>query len=48
MRAVLQRVSSASVTIAGTTKARIAAGLLVLVAVEDADTLEDIEWLAAA
>ena len=46
MRAVLQRVSSASVTIAGTTKARIAAGLLVLVAVEDADTLEDIEWLA--
>ena len=45
MRAVLQRVSSASVTIAGTTKARIATGLLVLVAVEDADTAEDIEWL---
>ena len=46
MRAVLQRVSSASVTIAGTEKARIVTGLLVLVAVEDADTTEDIEWLA--
>lgn len=46
MRAVLQRVSSASVTIAGAQKAHIATGLLVLVAVEDADTPEDIEWLA--
>ena len=46
MRAVLQRVSSASVTIAGTEKARIATGLLVLVAVEDADTPENIDWLA--
>lgn len=46
MRAVIQRVSSASVTIAGAVKSSINAGLLVLVAVEEADTSEDIEWLA--
>ena len=46
MRAVIQRVSQASVTIAGEVKSSIARGLLVLVAVEDADTPEDIEWLA--
>lgn len=46
MRAVVQRVSSASVTIAGAVKSGMGAGLLVLLAVEDADTAEDIEWLA--
>lgn len=46
MRAVVQRVTSASVTIDGALKSSIAAGLLLLVAVEDADTGEDIEWLA--
>ncbi len=46
MRAVVQRVSEASVTIGGEVKGRIARGLLVLVGVEDADTPEDIEWLA--
>jgi D-tyrosyl-tRNA(Tyr) deacylase len=46
VRVVIQRVSSASVTIAGALKASIGAGLLVFVAVEDADTSEDIEWLA--
>jgi D-tyrosyl-tRNA(Tyr) deacylase len=46
MRAVIQRVSSASVTIAGAVKSSIRQGLLVLVAVEDADTVEDTEWLA--
>ena len=46
MRAVIQRVSSASVTIAGAVKSSIGPGLLVLVAVEDADAGEDIEWLA--
>ncbi len=46
MRAVIQRVSSASVSIAGVVKSSIRTGLLVLVAVEDADTDEDIEWLA--
>lgn len=46
MRAVIQRVSQASVTIAGQIKSAIGRGLLVLVAVEDADTPQDSEWLA--
>jgi D-aminoacyl-tRNA deacylase len=46
MRAVIQRVSQASVTIAGQVKSVIGQGLLVLIAVEDADNREDIEWLA--
>ena len=46
MRAVIQRVSQASVTIAGQIRSAIGPGLLVLVAVEDADTREDIAWLA--
>jgi len=46
MRAVAQRVSTASVTIAGKIKSSIGVGLLLLVAVEDADGDEDIEWLA--
>lgn len=46
MRAVLQRVSQASVTIAGEIKGQIDRGLLVLLAVEEADTAEDIEWLS--
>ena len=46
MRAVVQRVSSASVTIASVTKSVIGSGLLVLVGIEDADTADDIEWLA--
>lgn len=46
MRAVIQRVSTASVTIAGAVKSGIGAGLLVLLAVEDVDTDEDIAWLA--
>ncbi len=47
MRAVIQRVSSASVTIGGRTKAAIDHGLLTLLAIEEADTTEDIEWLSA-
>jgi len=47
MIAVIQRVSSASVTIGGKTTAQIAKGLLVLVGVEEADSEEDIEWLSA-
>ncbi len=47
MRAVIQRVSEASVTIGGQGRCAIGRGLLVLVAVEDADTAEDIEWLAS-
>ncbi len=45
MRAVIQRVFEASVTIAGQVRSAIGRGLLVLVAVEDADTAEDSEWL---
>jgi len=46
MRAVIQRVREASVTIEGQTRGEIRGGLLVLLGVEEADTAEDIEWLA--
>lgn len=46
MRAVIQRVSHASVTIDGTVRSSIQSGLLVLLGVVDEDTCEDIEWLA--
>lgn len=46
MRAVIQRVSRASVSIGGTGKAAIQHGLLVLVGVEDADAAEDVDWLS--
>lgn len=45
MRAVIQRVSRAGVTIRGAVKGSIATGLLVLLAVEETDGSEDIEWL---
>ncbi|MBR2184619.1 MAG: D-tyrosyl-tRNA(Tyr) deacylase [Prevotella sp.] len=45
MRAVLQRVSHASVTIDGTVRSSIGEGLLVLLGCENADTIEDISWL---
>ena len=47
MRAVIQRVSGASVTIEGEKVANIQKGLLVLVGVEDASNQEDINWLTA-
>ena len=46
MIAVIQRVSSCSVTIGGIVKSKIERGLLVLVGIEEADTDEDIDWLA--
>src|SRR4051794_35433676 len=46
MRAVIQRVSSAKVVIDGEVKGAVSGGLLVLLAVEEADTNEDIEWLS--
>lgn len=46
MRAVIQRVSEASVTIEGNIKSSIGEGLLILVGIEDADTDEDMDWLA--
>ncbi|MDR2472440.1 MAG: D-tyrosyl-tRNA(Tyr) deacylase, partial [Tannerella sp.] len=46
MRTVIQRVKYASVTINGAVESQIGEGLLILVGVEDADTQEDIEWIA--
>ena len=46
MKAVLQRVLSASVIVQGENVAEIKAGLLVLVGIEDADNTEDINWLS--
>jgi len=46
MRAVIQRVSKASVTIDNKIYSQIQNGLLVLAGIEDADTAEDIEWLS--
>jgi len=47
MRAVIQRVSKARVTIEEKINGQIENGLLVLIGIEDADTDEDIEWLSA-
>lgn len=47
MKAVIQRVSQASVTIDSKIVAEIQKGLLVLVGIEDADTPEDILWLTS-
>jgi D-tyrosyl-tRNA(Tyr) deacylase len=45
MRAVIQRVSEASVAIAGTITSAIGGGLVVLVAFEEVDGAPDIEWM---
>ncbi len=47
MRVVIQRVSEAAVKIEGQVKASIGNGLVVLVGIEEADALEDIQWLSA-
>jgi D-tyrosyl-tRNA(Tyr) deacylase len=46
MKVIIQRVSEASVTVDNKKTADIKKGLLVLVGIEDADTQEDIDWLA--
>lgn len=46
MKAVIQRVSSASVTIDAVVRSSIQNGLLVLIGIEDADDENDIEWLS--
>ncbi|MEQ6123194.1 D-aminoacyl-tRNA deacylase [Pseudotenacibaculum sp. MALMAid0570] len=46
MKAVIQRVSKASVTINHKKVANIQQGLLILLGIEDADTKEDIDWLS--
>lgn len=47
MRAVIQRVKKASVTIEGEVFSSIGQGLLILLGIEEEDTKEDIEWLSA-
>jgi D-tyrosyl-tRNA(Tyr) deacylase len=47
MKAVIQRVSKASVTIEEKIHSQIGDGLLVLLGIEDADTMEDIAWLSS-
>ncbi|MCQ2959143.1 MAG: D-aminoacyl-tRNA deacylase [Bacteroidales bacterium] len=46
MRAVIQKVSHASVTIDGKIKSEIQKGFLVLLGIEDVDTEEDVKWLS--
>jgi D-tyrosyl-tRNA(Tyr) deacylase len=47
MRVVIQRVSRAGVTIEGVITARIGNGLMVLLGIEEADDVSDIEWLCS-
>lgn len=46
MRAVIQRVSKASITVNSETIAKIDIGLLIFLGIEDADNFEDIQWLS--
>lgn len=45
MRIIIQRVSEASVTVAGEVISKIGKGMMILLGIEDADTEEDVEWL---
>lgn len=45
MRVVIQRVKSANVKVNCTIRGEISNGLLLLLGIEDTDTLDDIEWL---
>jgi D-tyrosyl-tRNA(Tyr) deacylase len=47
MRALIQRVSNASVTVSGKRISEIQNGLLVFIGIEDSDTINDIEWLSS-
>jgi D-tyrosyl-tRNA(Tyr) deacylase len=47
MRAVIQRVTKASVSIKNSIKASVGNGLLVLVGIEEADNETDLEWLCS-
>jgi D-tyrosyl-tRNA(Tyr) deacylase len=47
MRAVIQRVTKASVTVDGKINGQVGNGLLILIGIEDADTDEDIQWLSS-
>ena len=46
MRAIIQRVTQASVTVDGKVISKIDSGLLILLGIEDADEQEDLEWLS--
>ncbi len=46
MKAVIQRVSKATITVDGKITAEIKTGLLILLGVEDVDAAADIEWLS--
>ena len=46
MKAVIQRVSKSSVTIDGEVVASISNGMLILIGIEDEDTIDDIKWLS--
>ena len=46
MRAVIQRVKKASVTIDGKETSAIGEGLMILLGIEEADSPEDVKWLA--
>ena len=45
MRAVIQRVTHACVTIEGSVKSQIGSGFLILLGICDEDTMEDVDWL---
>lgn len=47
MRLVIQRAAEASVSVDGSVVGKIGRGLMVLVGVENGDTMEDVKWLAA-
>ncbi len=46
MRAIIQRVSSASCSIEGKISGQIGKGFMILLGIEDNDTEEDLNWLA--
>ena len=46
MRLVIQRVSKAAVHIGGVCAGAVGSGLLILAGIEEADTEEDVRWLA--
>jgi D-tyrosyl-tRNA(Tyr) deacylase len=47
MRVVIQRVSEASVKVDGIVRGEVGSGLLLLIGIEDADTDDDVQWLAS-
>lgn len=46
MRAVIQRVSRANCSVENTITGQIESGLLILIGIEDEDTIEDMKWMA--